>query len=83
MNFADQDANAKGIGVYIKEEHKMVCMPKPMIRLFMQGELEACRDECKRLLRCHHCIVNSFPEECCPPMPLPISPDYAKNLMRR
>ena len=49
----------------------------------MQVELEACSDECERLLRCHLYIVNNFPEEYCLPMPLPIFPDYAKSLMRR
>ena len=83
MNFAEQDVNAKGIAVCSKQEHKMMCMREPRIRLFMQVELEACGRECKWLLRCHHCIVNNFPDEYCPPMPLPISTDYAKNLMRR
>ena len=61
----------------------MVCMRESRIRILAQVELEACRDECKWLLRCHHCIVNNLPEKYCPPMPLPISLDYAKHFMRR
>ena len=47
----------------------------------MQMKLEACKNECKWWLRCNHCIVNNCPEGYCPPMHLPIPPDYAKNLI--
>ena len=83
INFAKQDMNAKGIDACSEEERKMMWMHKTTIKIFIQMELEACRDECKLLLRCHHCIINICPEESCPPMPLSIPPDYAKNLMRR
>ena len=46
----------------------------------MQMELEACRDEGKQIFRCNHCIINNYPEVYWPPMPLPISPGYAKRL---
>ena len=41
MNFA------KGIYVCSEEERKMVWMREVRIRLFLQMQLEACRDECK------------------------------------
>ena len=53
------------------------------IRLFIQIEVEAYKDECKWLLRCDHCIVNNCPEEYCPTMPLPVPPNHAKNLIKR
>ena len=52
-------------------------------RLSMEMELEAYRDECKWLLRCHHYIVNNCLEEYCLPKPLPILPYYAKILTGR
>ena len=52
------------------------------IRLSMQMEHEACRDEYRWLLKCHYCVVNIFGEEYCPSIHLPIPLDYAKNLTR-
>ena len=49
----------------------------------MQIELKLDKDECKRLLRCSHCVVNNYPEEYRPPVFLPILPDYAKNLIEK
>ena len=45
-------------------------------------ELEACWTETEWLVKCHDCIVNNIAEEHCPPMPLPIPPDYVHNLER-
>ena len=58
-------------------------MREKKIRLFMQMELETCKDECKWLSRGHHCIVNNCPEEYGPPRPLlPIPTDHAKNVTK-
>ena len=83
INFAEQGVNAKGIGVGSEEGRKMIWMRETRIRHFMQMELEAYRDKLDWLLRCHHCIVDNFPEEHCPPMPIPIPSDQATNLARR
>ena len=53
------------------------------IGLFMQMELEKCRNELGWLIRCHNCIVDNCPEEDYPPRPLPIPPGYTENLERR
>ena len=66
-----------------EDEMKMMGMRETRIGLFIQMELEACRGECQGLLRCHHCIIGSCPEEYCPPMPVSIRSDYTKNLIRR
>ena len=52
------------------------------IRLFIQMDVEACKDECKWPLRCNYRIVNNCPKDDCPSMPLHIPPDYAKSLIR-
>ena len=50
----------------------------------MRMKLEACQNETEWLFKCHDCIVNNHTEErCCPPMPLPIPPDYVQTLERR
>ena len=58
-------------------------MRKTSARCFEQMELEGCKDECKCLIRYNHCMANNCPKEYCPPMPVPIPPDYAKILMRK
>ena len=42
------------------------------IRLFMQMEFEAYRNELDWLIVCFLCAVNDYLEEYCPPMPSPI-----------
>ena len=59
----------------------MIWMREKRKKLFMCMELEACWNETERLFKCHDCIVNNIPEEYCPPMPLPVPPDYANNLI--
>ena len=55
-------------------------MQETRIRLFMQMELEACRDQIDWLIICYLCAVNDNPEEHCSPAPLSVPPDYHKNL---
>ena len=64
---------------YSEDEGKMVWMRETGIRLFMQMEPRAYRDEFDWLLRCHKCAVNNCSEEYRPPMPLPLLSDDAKN----
>ena len=61
----------------------MMWMRETRINLFMQMELEACRNELNRLIRCHDCIVNNCPEKYYTLMPLLTPFGYAKNLARR
>ena len=65
------------------EGRKLIWMRETRIRLFTQMELETCRNECNWLLRSHHCAVNDFPEEYCPPRHLSIPPDHVKNLVEK
>ena len=88
--FIEQGENAmnpKGIiystDVCSEEERKMLCMRETWIRLFMQMELDNCRNELICLIRCHNCAADTCPEEEYPPRPLPIPPDYINNLKRR
>ena len=86
MNFAKQDANAKGNDVhyYLEEERKLCWMRETRIKLFMVMELEKCRTGLGWLIRSHNnCIVDNCPKEDYPPMPLPIPPGYTKNSERR
>ena len=69
-----------GIIPCLEEEIKSMWMRETRIRLSMQMEIVAYKDECKWLLKCYHSIVSNCPEKYCPPMPLPIIPDYTKNL---
>ena len=52
-------------------------------KLFMQMELDNCRDELLWLIRCHNCAADNCPEKEHPRRPLPIPPDYINNLQRR
>ena len=61
----------------------MISMREKRRKLFMSMELEACWNENEWLFKCYECIVSNIPEEYCPPMPLPIPPDYAHNLGMR
>ena len=49
----------------------------------MLVELEKCRNELDWLLICSDRKVNNCPKEDYLPMPLPIPPDYVKNVERR
>ena len=74
----------KGSNFGCPERRKlMMWMCETRIRLFMQMELEVCRDEYKRLLRCHRCIVNNCPEKYLSTHACTHSPDHARKLMRR
>ena len=66
-----------------KEERKMLWMHETMIRLLMQMELEACRNELDWLIIWYLCAVHKYSEEYCPPMPLPVSPRYQTNLEKK
>ena len=69
---------------YCSEEEKEVSwIRETRIRISMQMGFKAYRDELDWLARCYLCAVNIYPEEDCPPMPLPVAPGYAKNLARR
>ena len=85
MNFAKQDVNGKGNNdnFYSEETRKLCWMRETRIKLFLLMELEKCRNELGRLIRCHNCIVDNCPEEDYPPRPLPIPPGYAETLERR
>ena len=62
---------------YCSEEViKKTWMREKKIKLFMQLELEACRNELDWMARVHDCLLNSCPEEDFPPMPRPISSTY-------
>ena len=58
-------------------------MSETKIGMFIQRELMGCRDEFDWLMRCYRCAVNDCPEECCPPIPLPVLPAYIINLIKR
>ena len=45
-------------------------------------ELEACRDGYNWLIRYYLCAIRNYPEEYYPPLPLPVLPDYIKNLKK-
>ena len=49
-------------------ERKIMWMRETRIRIFMQMELKACRDELDWLARCYLCAVNNCREEYGPPM---------------
>ena len=91
MNFfAEESENAmnlkgtiSGTDVCLEEERTMVWMRGTRIDLFMQMELDSCRNELVWLIRCHNCAVDKYPQEECPPRPLPIPPDYIHSLQRR
>ena len=67
MNFfSEQGENAmnpegtiSGIDVYSEEARKLSWMRETRIRLFIQRELCACRDEIDWLERCYLCAVNN------------------------
>ena len=61
----------------------MAGMREKRIKLFMQMELNSCRNELELLIRCDHCAADNYPEEEYPLRPLPIPPDYIDNLQRR
>ena len=63
-----------------EEERELIWMREKRTRLLMHVELVACRDEFDWLIRCYIYAANSYTEEYCPPMPLPIPSDYIKNL---
>ena len=54
-----------------------------MIWLFIYMELEACMDEYVWLIICYLCAINDCADEYCPPIHLPVSPKYTKNLGKR
>ena len=55
-------------------------MRETRIKIFMQMELEACRNELDWLTKCFLCAANNYPEEYCPPIPLPLLPGYHKKM---
>ena len=73
----------EGSNSICSEESKLMWMREKMVRIFIQMELVAWRDECEWLLILHHCVVNNYPKEYCPLMPQSIPPDYARNLIDR
>ena len=88
--FIEQDENAmnpKGTisdtDVYSEEERKTAWMRETRIGIFMQMELEACRDELDWLIICYSFAADNCPKEEYTPRPLPIPPDYIDNLQRR
>ena len=66
-----------------EEDRKMAWMREKRITLFMQMELDNCRNELVCLIRCHNCAAESCPEREYSPMPLPISPHYIDSLQKR
>ena len=61
----------------------MTWMRETRIRIFMQMELKACRDELDLLIICDNYAVDNCSEEEYPPRPLPFSSDYIDNAQRR
>ena len=57
-------------------------MSEARVKLIMQMEFMACRDEFDIMIRWYHCAVNSYPEKYFPPLPLPLLTDYIKYLVR-
>ena len=66
-----------------EEERKVTRMRETSFTLFMQMELEACRNELDWIIKCYLCAVHNYPEEYCPPIPLPVLPGYNKHLGKR
>ena len=66
-----------------EEDGKMAWMREKRIKLFMQIQLDNCRNELVWLRRCNNCAVGNYPEEKCSPRPLPISTDFIDYLQRR
>ena len=62
-----------------EEVRKLTRMRKTMVRM----ELMTCCDEFGWLIRCFHYAINNYLEEYYPPIPLPVPPDYFKNLSKR
>ena len=91
MNFfieqGENAINSKGIisgtDVCSEEEGKMTWMRETRIRISMQMELKACRDELDWLIIRHNCAADNCPEREYPPRPHPFSSDYIDNLQRR
>ena len=91
MKFFEQGENAKdpeetvsGDDLFScsEEAGKMAWMREKRIKVFMQMELDNCRNELGWLIRCHNCSVDNCSEEEYPPRPLPIPPDYIDLLQR-
>ena len=85
INFSEQGDNAmnpretiSGNDVHYcsQREKKMTWTHETRIRLFMQMELEACRNELDWMARIHDCLLNSCPKEDFPPKPLPTPSTY-------
>ena len=85
MNFFGQSENATdpeetiskdGVYYYSEEDRKMARMREKRIKLFMQMELKAFRDELDWLIRCHNCAADNCTEEEYPSRPLSIPPKY-------
>ena len=78
-------SGGKSVGVPIcsEEQRKLTWMRDTRIRLFMQMELMACRDESNWLIRFYHCAVNNYSEENCSPMPPPVPLDYNEKTCKR
>ena len=62
------------------EERILMSVRETRIRLFMQIERDACREEFDWLIKCYLCAVNVYPKEYSPQMPLPVPPDYDKKI---
>ena len=97
MNFFEQGENAMNpegsiygndihslfMFTIVQEERKMTWIRETRIRLFMQMELEVCRNELDWIARIHDCLLNSCSEEDFPLMSLPITSTYVTYLERR
>ena len=91
MNFSEQGESAvnpeetisgNDIHYCSEREKKMTWMHETRIRLFMQMELEACRNELDWMARIHDCLLNSYPKEDFPPMPPPTPSTYVTYLRK-
>ena len=92
INFFEQGGNAMSPEETTSSEHdvhywsegdrKMAWMREKRIKLFMEMELDNCRNELVWLIRCHNCAADNCPEKY-PPRPQAILPDYIDNLQRR
>ena len=83
-NAMKPEGTISGNDVYYcsEEERKVSWMSETRITISVQAELKACRDELDWVATCYLRAVNDCPEDC-PPMYLPIGPNYAKKMVRR
>ena len=82
-NSMNRKGTISGSDVCSEEERKIVFMREKRIKVFMQMELDNCRNDLVWLIRCHNCAADICSEEENPPRPLLIPPDYIDNFQRR